>query len=132
MNALVISGGFWLAAACGLYSYAPSFLTLPHAHFRRLRFAIGTIVIPGVAVASVFLITGNTLLACAVGFPAAAVLWLGASCLLPLMLADEVLSAGEREERERDAPPFTPQAVGWVGLVIGLAVSTYAVVLAIR
>jgi hypothetical protein len=131
VQALILAGGGWLAAALLLYGVSPAFLTHPHRHFSALRFTLGAIVLPAIAVASVLLISGRTELACAVGIPAGGLLWLGAAWLQPALATDEALTERERQEREQLAPTFATTAAVWGGSALALAVTTFALVIAI-
>jgi hypothetical protein len=125
---LVFAGLGWLSAALFVYAASPGFLTHPYRHFRRLRFTLGVIVLPAIVAASVFIITGRTVLACVVGIPAGLIAWIGGAYLVRYMAADEELTPEERKTREGEAPPSGTTTAYWVAAVLALVVATYAVV----
>ncbi len=128
VDALIFAGGGWLSAALLLYAVSPSFLAHPYRNFIGLRFAVGVVVFPAIAVAGVFLITGQTELACAVGIPAGGLLYVGGSSLERLLMARETKPPGQSDD---EPPPFTPVAAAWLGSALALAIATFALVLLI-
>jgi hypothetical protein len=132
VDALIIAGCAWLAAAMFLYADSPAFLTHPHSHFVALRLATGLIVLPAIGLASVFLITGRTELSCAVGIPAGCLLWLSAVWLQRFLDADQSLTAEERLARDKEVPPFATTAARWFGGTLSLAGLTFALVILAR